>query len=470
MASQSSVSDAASAVAIKNESDADTDDEAVLPAASKNSVPDAAAMVAIKTEYNADTDDEEADRNSASGVAAMVAVKTEYDADTDSDEEHKQSIKKAKRDDNEHEKYIAEIRKITDQLISLGRHDGAMLKRVHRIANELASFSIELKKTAYDVEEKLVEVLVNDSDSEEDQQHRAYLCSSCYDAGDGCVRVRWDSNIGKRVRVKKSRVEDLEDELEKQRALEESRDKFERKNGLKVWVRDSDNPNAQQHLAYLCSGHNGADDGHYVWIRWDADIGKRVRVPKSRMKDLNGAYSKIYAWCAGFKLLHILPYNRFVFWRNLLECKTWGDIKAMCNDEEIEMMKDRYERRCISHHDNEEDEKHINNLTDDTVIDFVPYGGDFDLREDNEYGDATAFGMFPPVLEELMHNELDPEMKVEHQWMRKYGKIIGGWSSWFFEIDKEEQEAIFKDMEKRELVAMYCPQMGRILTSYHDIP
>ena len=73
-------------------------------ASQNNSASDAAAMVAVKTEYNADTDDEAvsaADRNSALHTASMVAVKTEYNADTDSDEEQQQSIKKAKRDDNE---------------------------------------------------------------------------------------------------------------------------------------------------------------------------------------------------------------------------------------------------------------------------------------------------------------------------------------------------------------------------------
>lgn len=127
---KNSVSGVASIVAVKKEIEADTDDEAVATS-------NAASMVAVKAEYNADTDDEAAlsaaDNNSASGEVAMAAVKTEYDADTDSDEENRQPIKKAKRDDNEHVKYIAEIRKITDPLLSLGRHDGAKLELVYQI-------------------------------------------------------------------------------------------------------------------------------------------------------------------------------------------------------------------------------------------------------------------------------------------------------------------------------------------------
>ena len=57
--------------------------------------------------------------NLSNAASSMVAVKKEYDADTDSDEEQKQQPnKKTKRDDNEHEKHIAEIRKITDPLLS----------------------------------------------------------------------------------------------------------------------------------------------------------------------------------------------------------------------------------------------------------------------------------------------------------------------------------------------------------------
>ena len=149
------------AVAVKKEYDAYTDDdEAALSAANQNSVSeDVASMVAVKTEYNSDTDDEAAtaaDKNSASGAASMVAIKKEYDADNDSDEENQPPIKKAKKGgDNEHEKHIAEIRKITDQMLSRGRqHDATVSKQIRQIANDLESFSNELKKSANDVEER----------------------------------------------------------------------------------------------------------------------------------------------------------------------------------------------------------------------------------------------------------------------------------------------------------------------------
>ena len=63
-------------------------------------------------------------------------------------------------------------------------------------------------------------------------------------------------------------------------------DQFERKNVLKVWVRDSHNPNAQKHLAYLCSCNGPLNS---VWIRWDSHIYERVRVKKSRVENLEGA-------------------------------------------------------------------------------------------------------------------------------------------------------------------------------------
>ena len=88
--------------------------------------------------------------------------------------------------------------------------------------------------------------------------------------------------LKKSVREVEQELKEEEQELQEKRAMKESREKFERKkqqferkNGLMVWARDSDNPNAQQHLAYLCSGYNGPDDGDHVWIRWDYFMGTK---------------------------------------------------------------------------------------------------------------------------------------------------------------------------------------------------
>ena len=478
-----------------------------------------------------------ASQNSASDVAAMVAVKTEYDADTDSDEEqHQQPNEKANRDDNEHEKYIAEIRKITDQLLSPGQLDGAKLEQVNRIAHDLESFSKELKTSVKDVEtefcqlaekymakirkstdkllslsrrdgakskqvhriahdlesftDELTKMLKNgavvkteydaDTDSDEQKQqpnkkakredkHEKYL-AKIREITDQLLSLGLHSTIRDIAYALESFLKELKEELLGQRALEESWQQFERKNGLMVWARDNDNPNAQQHLAYLCSGYNGPDDGDHVWIRWDSDIGKRVRVAESRIEDLEEAYSKIYAWCdyehraATYEeismnrhKLNMLPYDRFLFWRNLLECETWGDIKAMSDEEDIKMLKDRYMEKVkydwdCAYNVWEDDERHINNvMKDDTVIDFA----DFSLYS------------FPPLTEVLMHDEL---WETEG-WVRKYGKVKswGLGDFYTFEIDNEEREAIFNDMEKRELVAIYCPQMRDIFGSYSYI-
>ena len=159
MASQNSKSNAASMEAILFAPD--TDDEAELSAADQNSASsDVASMVAVKTEYNSDTDDEAAtaaDKNSASGAASMVAVKKEYDADNDSDEENQPPIKKAKKGDNEHGKHIAEIRKITDQLLSRGRqHDATVMMQIRQIAHDLKSFVSELNKSADGLQSNLI--------------------------------------------------------------------------------------------------------------------------------------------------------------------------------------------------------------------------------------------------------------------------------------------------------------------------
>ena len=139
----------ASMVAVKTEYNADTDSDEKA-AANNNNASNVASMVAVKTEYDADIDDEAvlsaADKNNSLGATSVVAVKNECGADTHSDEENQPPIKKAKRADNEQEKYAAKIGEIFGQLLSLGRRDGAMLKQVHRISHDLKSVSSELRK------------------------------------------------------------------------------------------------------------------------------------------------------------------------------------------------------------------------------------------------------------------------------------------------------------------------------------
>ena len=418
--------------------------------------------------------------NSVPDVASRVAIKQEYDAETDDEEVASAANKKAKRDDNEHEKYIKKIREITDQLLALGRHDGSTLKQVHRIARDLASFSRELSssvtnsisqndsvtdvasrvaiKQEYDAdtdEEAVVSAAANKKTKRDDNEHEKYI-EKIREITDQLLALSRHDEVRRIADDLRLFSWQMKEKLEKQRAIEESWKDFERENGLMVWARYSDNPTAQQHLAYLCSGHNGPDDGDHVWIRWENDIGKRVRVAKSIIENLEYTYSKMYAfdaWSEGSKLF-MLPYDRFLFWRNLSECKTWGDIRAMCNDEFINMLKDRYERRW--NRVEEDHEKRIKNLTDDTVINVR--GEKSWIKGDFDKPGLAVFDCIPPMIERLMRDEL----YVEHKWIRKYGQVEDD----IYEINIDRQEAIFEDMEKRGLVAIYCPQMSDILPSY----
>ena len=155
----------------------------------------------------------------------------------------------------------------------------------------------------------------------------------------------------------------------------------------------------------------------------------------------------------------MLPYDRFVFWRKLLKCKTWGDIRAMCNDDWIEMMKDRYKRRWDPWEELEEDdEKHINNLKDDTVIDFGEEG-DFDLCDHLDL-DTTFCEKFPPPIERLMYEEIIEDETIFDPYSNVHIDC--------YCIAYAEQEAVFDDLEKRERVAIYCPQMRDMFVSFWD--
>lgn len=155
----------------------------------------------------------------------------------------------------------------------------------------------------------------------------------------------------------------------------------------------------------------------------------------------------------------MLPYDRFLYWQKLLECKTWGEMKAMSNDEDIEKFKDRYKRRWNPDEDLEEDdEKHIDNLKDDTVIDFGDEG-DFDLCDPADIFD-TFFDMFPPPIERLMYEEIKEDETI----FDPYSNVH--WDCYCIAI--EEQEAVFDDLQKRERVAVYCPQMRDKFVSQWD--
>ena len=49
-----------------------------------------------------------------------------------------------------------------------------------------------------------------------------------------------------------------------------------------------------------------------------------------------------YAWCEGDNdarlTILLLPYERYIFWCKLIRCKTWGEIRAICDGELCETL------------------------------------------------------------------------------------------------------------------------------------
>ena len=111
---------------------------------------------------------------------------------------------------------------------------------------------------------------------------------------------------------------------------------------------------------------------------------------------------------------------------------------------------------------------------------------DFDLSEHESYGDLTAVGMFPPVLEQVMwgaainllpcagnkflsfrggqHN-VNP-----HSWMLDLGNAEGTWyEEQWLKFDSGEKDEIFKKIEELGCTVRYFPKLGKKFTSVYEM-
>ena len=122
------------------------------------------------------------------------------------------------------------------------------------------------------------------------------------------------------------------------------------------------------------------------------------------------------------------------------------------------MFKERYVMRnemyYYGYYDTEDEPP---NLDDGTIIDIQR---DFNLEDHPTYADCTPCGIFPPMMEEIVHTEALDE---QHNWILSHGKIKETWQGKdTIEFDQNASEAIFKDMKKNDFGAIHCPELKRI--------
>jgi len=424
---------------VKKEYDCDTDEDNDNNDLMPNLRPPPVASdstALVKKEYDYDTEDDatdagevkEEDLNQPEAVpsARSSSVKKEYDCDTD--------------EDNDNNDLMPNLR-----------------------PPPVASDSTALVKKEYDY------------DTEDDATPDAGA-----DADHPKIEVAVDENESAPATGDENN--EYADEENPRKKQKKSQPRFQRQDGLMVRARASDSPTAESYLAYLDDVDEGASDDGCLWIRWDSNIEKKVRLPASRIDNLLDAIKNIYAWCeapsyARFKgstFLYILPYESFLFWRKFNKCKTWGEIREMADDAFCKMLKHRYEKRWEGV--DSDSDRHISNLTDDTDID-VTGGesdyGDFNLMLHWDYGDCTPFGSFPPLIEEIMwaeategyalaNEEKRREVWKKHGWIRDFGESNGGWYVDTINIGMKEKEAIFENMRKNDRAAVHCPELSDI--------
>ena len=214
-----------------------------------------------------------------------------------------------------------------------------------------------------------------------------------------------------------------------------------------------------------------SDEEAKTIARWDASN-----------EEFNNS-AKVYLWCEGkgrdeygrspgYGGLVLLPYNWYLFYEKLKRCNTWGDIRTLCDDDTYQTLVDRYERKYYS------DEE----LTDRKSVCM----DDFDLSEHESYGDLTAVGMFPPVLEQVMWGAAINQLPCagnkflsfrrgqqnvnSHSWMLDLGNAEGTWyEEQWLKFDYGEKDEIFEKIEELGCTVRYFPKLGKKFTSVYEM-
>ena len=120
----------------------------------------------------------------------------------------------------------------------------------------------------------------------------------------------------------------------------------------------------------------------------------------------------MYAWCKSPSHTHgcrmyVIPYNCFLFWRKLETREAWDESKFACDDRDDDFLwklKGRYAQKCG--HDDPDEKWYANNLEGHTEIDIKE---DCCLSEHYDYADDPVSGIFPPLIDHIMHTEADEE-------------------------------------------------------------
>jgi len=174
----------------------------------------------------------------------------------------------------------------------------------------------------------------------------------------------------------------------------------------------------------------------------------------------NEAYNetaKVYLWCKGQYsyeeyALVLLPYNQYLFWKKLKQCKTWGDIRKLCNKKTYNRLLERYEMKHEYDSDYEQD---VNKLADNKAVCI----GDFDLEECSD-DDTPQVDMFPPPLEQVMWD--GAASQKQHEWMLDYGEVTeaGNSGQCWLKFKLGDKDKIFKKIEELGCTVRHFPRLG----------
>ena len=176
-----------------------------------------------------------------------------------------------------------------------------------------------------------------------------------------------------------------------------------------------------------------------------------------------------YAWCEGniesrsALTIMLLPYERYIFWRKLLRCETWGEIRAICDKELYETMVEKYRKNQKFGPDYGPLFKPLDdNWTELDDDEPVTVEEDFYFDECGE--DFGLSAQFPPYIEVLQYNEATDE---KHKWMMDFAEHEESrWSECdWITFEHKKKDDMLRKIEDMGCTAKYCPKLNKELRS-----
>ena len=174
--------------------------------------------------------------------------------------------------------------------------------------------------------------------------------------------------------------------------------------------------------------------------------------------------STTYLWAVQERgdYMYVLPEPVYLFWRDLLKCKTWGNVRAICRRDRTSADDDCYENGFYNRVIMERYKaKYGEDFNKKEIADSEPFDADdLDL---SDRGDDYIEEAFPLPLEKIQGQCCDV---AEYSWMKHFMKYYFIDAACEFEIS--EKDEAFKQIREHGGIAKHEPRLLKLTWSTRD--